>query len=100
MNCFIFANFSYIVINDLRYDFGFQRGGEGNKTFVSKQFLARGGKVIEGVRVVELNSTYHWKSIPETSFTVAIVVPVGDSKRSLDKQTISPGTEILFCATI
>ncbi|PFX25481.1 VWFA and cache domain-containing protein 1 [Stylophora pistillata] len=72
------------------------RGGDGNKTFVSKQFLARGGKVAEGVRVVELYSTYYWKSIPETSFTVGIVVPVGDSEGTLVNQTISPAAKFVY----
>ncbi|KAJ7382933.1 hypothetical protein OS493_031708 [Desmophyllum pertusum] len=65
-----------------------KRGGHGQKTFVSNQFLARGGRVEEGVTAVELNSTYHWKSVPETSFTVGIVVPVGDTDDTLAEQTI------------
>lgn len=56
---------------------------------MSKQFLARGGKVTEGVLVVELNSTYHWKSVPETNFTIGIVVPVGDTDVALAEQTIT-----------
>ncbi len=43
----------------------------------------------EGVSVVELNSTYHWKSVPETSFAVGVVVPVGDTDETLAEQTIS-----------
>lgn len=54
---------------------------------MSKQFLAQGGRVTDGVLVVELNSTYHWKSVPETSFTIGIVVPVGDRDVELAEQT-------------
>ena len=54
---------------------------------MSKQFLAQGGRVTDGVLVVELNSTYHWKSVPETSFTIGIVVPVGDKDVELAEQT-------------
>ncbi len=42
----------------------------------------------EGVSVVELNSTYHWKSVPETNFAVGVVVPVGDTDETLAEQTI------------
>lgn len=54
---------------------------------MSKQFLARGGRVPDGVLVVELNSTYHWKSVPETNFAIGIVVPVGDTDVELAEQT-------------
>jgi len=54
---------------------------------VSKQFLARGGRVLDGVLVVELNSTYQWKSVPETNFAIGIVVPVGDTDVELAEQT-------------
>lgn len=56
---------------------------------MSKQFLARGGKVTEGVSVVELNSTYHWKSVPDTSLAVGIVVPVGDTDETIAEQATS-----------
>lgn len=54
---------------------------------MSKQFLARGGRVLDGVLVVELNSTYQWKSVPETNFAIGIVVPVGDTDVELAEQT-------------
>ena len=53
---------------------------------MSKQFLARGGKVTGGVSAVELNSTYHWKFVPETSFAVGIVIPVGDTDETMAEQ--------------
>lgn len=53
---------------------------------MSKQFLARGGRVLDGVLVVELNSTYHWKSVPETNFAIGIVVPEGDADVELAEQ--------------
>lgn len=46
----------------------------------------------EGVTAVQLNSTYYWKSVRETSFTVGIVVPVGDMDETLAEQTIPSGT--------
>lgn len=73
------------------------RGEDGQKTFASNQFIARGGKVAEGVSVEELNSTYHWKSVPETSFAIGIVVPVGDTDEALAEQAISLSMEIRKC---
>ncbi|KAL9960894.1 hypothetical protein ACROYT_G034402 [Oculina patagonica] len=65
------------------------RGEDGQKTFVSKQFLAHGGKVTEGVSVVELNSTYYWKFVPETSFAIGVVVPVGDTDETVAEQFLA-----------
>ena len=43
--------------------------------------------MLDGVLVVELNSTYQWKSVPETNFAIGIVVPVGDTDVELAEQT-------------
>ncbi|XP_078384871.1 VWFA and cache domain-containing protein 1-like [Oculina patagonica] len=65
-----------------------KRGGSGHKTFLSKRFLPRGGKVKEGVTVLEVPSTYHWMPVEETNFTVGIIVAVGDKDENLESQTI------------
>jgi len=71
--------------------FYFCRGGSGQTTFVSKRYLARGGKVYAGVTVVELNSTYYWRPVKKTNFTVAIVVAADDKSEILWKQSIPSG---------
>ncbi|XP_078384872.1 VWFA and cache domain-containing protein 1-like [Oculina patagonica] len=71
-------------------------GRSGNKTFSSKRFLPRGGKVKEGVTVLEVPSTYHWMPVEETNFTVGIVVAVGDKDENLGSQAIPPGFTFLY----
>ena len=66
-------------------------GGSGQKNFSSKRFLPRGGKVKEGVTVVELPSTYYWMPVEETNLTVGIVVAVGDKDETVGSQSIPPG---------
>ena len=56
------------------------------------RFLARGGQVKEGVTVEKFNSTYYWKPVEETNFTVGIVVKAGDKDETLESQTIPSGT--------
>ena len=46
----------------------------------------------EGVTVQEYSSTYYWKPVQETNFTVGIVVKVGDKDETLGSQTIPSGT--------
>ena len=71
--------------------FYFSRGGSGQRTFVSKRYLARGGKVYEGVQVAKLNSTYFWRPVEKTNFTVGIVVAVDDKSEILQKQSVPSG---------
>ena len=73
----------------------FFSGGSGETTFVSKRYLARGGKVSEGVTIVELNSTYFWRPVEDTDFTVGIVVTIGDKSETLGQQSIPSGLELI-----
>jgi len=73
-----------------------KRGGSGQTTFVSKRYLARGGKVYAGVTVVELNSTYYWRPVKKTNFTVAIVVAADDKSEILWKQSIPSDFQFLY----
>ena len=74
--------------------FFFFRGGSGQTTFMSKRYLARGGNVYEGVTVVELNSTYFWRPVEETNFTVGIVVAADDKSEILGQQSVPSGMNI------
>ena len=73
--------------------FYFSRGGSGQTSFVSKRYLARGGNVYEGVTVVKLNSTYFWRPVEKTNFTVGIVVAVDDKSAILQKQSVPSGNK-------
>ncbi|KAJ7392146.1 hypothetical protein OS493_013518 [Desmophyllum pertusum] len=73
-----------------------KNAGSGQKTFSSKRFLARGGHVIEGVTVLELPSTYYWRQVEQTIFTVGIVVAVGDKDETLHSQSIPSDFTFLY----
>ena len=45
----------------------------------------------EGVTVTTYPSTYYWKPVQHTNFTVAIVIKDGDKDETLDTLTIPLG---------
>nr|CAB3227394.1 VWFA and cache domain-containing protein 1-like [Phallusia mammillata] len=68
-------------------------GGSGNKTFVSTRILPAGDSKMYGVRVVKVNSTYYWKQIPGTKFSLCLVLANEDSQTLLAAQgSLAPGT--------
>ena len=73
----------------------FFSGGSGETTFVSKRYLARGGEVSEGVTIVVLKSTYFWRPVEDTDFTVGIVVAIDDKSETLGQQSIPSGLELI-----
>ncbi|KAL9960905.1 hypothetical protein ACROYT_G034413 [Oculina patagonica] len=78
------------TFNSVVFD-SMKRGGSGNVTFVSKRYVARGGEVSEGVTVVELESTYFWRPVKDTNFTVGVVVATNDKSETLAKQSVPSG---------
>lgn len=53
--------------------------------------MARGGEVSEGVTVVELESTYFWRPVEDTDFTVGVVVATNDKSETLGQQSVPSG---------
>lgn len=84
---FCFNNFNFYSSCYGQY----HRGGSGQKSFISKRYLAKGGQVSEGVTVLELQSTYFWTPVMKTNFTVGIVVADGEKERMLSSLTIPSG---------
>ena len=79
--------------------FHFDSGGSGMKSFTSKRFLARGGKIKDGVSVLDVPSTYFWRAVDKTKFTVGIVVADGDKDETLSTQSIPSGKCITILST-
>ena len=71
---------------NLSHPFKFS-GTKGKETFIAKRFLPRGGAIKEGVKVVELNSTYRWQSVDGTEFSIGLVIAVHDHMEKLSKLT-------------
>ena len=86
--CFVL--FCFVLFCFLLY-FCSVSGGTGSTSFTSKRYLARGGKIKEGVTVLELPSTYYWRPVEKTNFTVGIVVADGDKEEMLSSQAIPSG---------
>ena len=66
-------------------------GASGSKSFTSKRYLARGGQIKEGVTVLDVPSTYYWRPVDKTNFTVGIVVADGVKDEMLASQSIPAG---------
>ena len=92
INFYIHYAFYYVI-------FRFDSGGSGVKSFTSKRFLARGGKIKEGVSVLDVPSTYFWRAVEKTKFTVGIVVADGDKDETLSTQSIPSGKYITILST-
>ena len=92
INFYIHYAFYYVV-------FHFDSGGSGMKSFTSKRFLARGGKIKDGVSVLDVPSTYFWRAVDKTKFTVGIVVADGDKDETLSTQSIPLGKYITILST-
>ena len=67
-------------------------GASGNKSFTSKRYLARGGQIKEGVTVLGVPSTYYWRPVDKTNFTVGIVLADSVKDEMLANQSIPAGT--------
>ena len=72
--------------------FFINRGETGNKEFPSKRYLPRGGSSKEGIRVVVLNSTYYWRPVQGTKFSLGLVIADGDHRETLSRQMPPKGT--------
>ena len=92
INFYIHYAFYYVF-------FGLDSGGSGMKSFTSKRFLARGGKIKDGVSVLDIPSTYLWRAVDKTKFTVGIVVADGDKDETLSTQSIPSGKYITILST-
>ena len=68
------------------------RGEMGNMEFPSKRYLPRGGSSKEGIRVVVLNSTYYWRPVQGTKFSLGLVIAVGDQRETLSREMPPKGT--------
>ena len=79
LNLYLYLNPSFFLY------FSSVSGGTGNTSFTSKRYLARG-------TVLELPSTYYWRPVERTNFTVGIVVADGDKEKVLSSQAIPSGT--------
>ena len=93
INFYIHYAFYYVFF------LGFDSGRSGMKSFTSKRFLARGGKIKEGVSVLDIPSTYFWRAVEKTKFTVGIVVADGDKDETLSTQSIPSGKYITILST-
>ena len=69
----------------------FCSGGSGSKTFNATRYLMRGGDMLEGVTVKQLQSTYYWSPVEGTEFSIAVVVPVGYQREVLRTLQIPKG---------
>ena len=92
INFYIHYAFYYVF-------FCFDSGRSGNLSFISKRFLARGGQIKEGVSVLDVLSTYFWRAVDKTKFTVGIVVADGDKDETLSTQSIPSGKYITILST-
>ncbi|XP_032221259.2 VWFA and cache domain-containing protein 1 [Nematostella vectensis] len=62
------GNFSDIIFS------GIKSQTPGSLFLTSSRFLARGGSIYDGVTTKAIPSMYYWKPIPDTNFTLGIVV--------------------------
>ena len=60
------------------------RGDEGSRNLVSKRYLTTGSGSNSGVEELEVNSTYYWKPIQDTSLSLCIVLAQNETKSRLE----------------
>ncbi|XP_078487608.1 VWFA and cache domain-containing protein 1-like [Ciona intestinalis] len=74
-----------------------KRGESGNKTFLATRILPQGDSSKYGIREIQVMSTYSWKQIPGTQFSLCVVLAVGDTQAVLQNQQLpSPNQKFLY----
>ena len=63
----------------------------GSKSFYAARYLPRGGNITEGVTETYINSTYHWRPLHGTDFSLGVVIPVSMKNEVLDTLEIPVG---------
>lgn len=64
------------------------RGMDGSKSLVATRYLPRGGNITEGVTETHINSTYYWRPLQDTKFSLGVVIPASMKNEVLDNLTI------------
>ena len=67
----------------------------GSTSLVATRYLPRGGNITEGVTEIYVNSTYHWRPLYDTEFSLGVVIPVFMKNEVLDSLEIPVGKYIM-----
>ncbi|XP_076811762.1 VWFA and cache domain-containing protein 1-like isoform X4 [Clavelina lepadiformis] len=73
-----------------------KRGENGEKTFDSTKVLSGGDGRRYGAKEIKIRSTYFWKKIPETEFSVCLVLANEDIQSVLEPQGSLPSGSFLY----
>ncbi|KAL9960900.1 hypothetical protein ACROYT_G034408 [Oculina patagonica] len=60
------------------------KGMSGNKSLSATRYLPRGGSIKEGVTETHITSTYYWRPVQGTEFSLGVVIPVSLENDVLD----------------